>query len=62
MSKSTTIKLEGRKVEVYYNISRAEPDVGIMSDYVEEWWTDKDVTLTEAEEAEVVRHFETAEF
>ena len=30
--------LGGLPVTVEYTVARAEPDVGIMSDYVDEWW------------------------
>lgn len=30
--------LGGLPITVAYKISRAEPDVGIMSDYVDDWW------------------------
>lgn len=40
MRLSTTI-LGGLPVEIEYSVARAEPDVGIMSDYVEEWWVEK---------------------
>ncbi len=33
-----TYIFEGLPVIVEFTMARAEPDVGIMSDYVDEWW------------------------
>lgn len=30
--------LGGLPITVAYTVGRAEPDVGIMSDYVDDWW------------------------
>lgn len=50
----------GRKVEIEIEVARAEPDVGIMSDYIDSWLPAKgEEPLTEAEEAEVDKQLET---
>lgn len=33
-----TVNLRGQEVEItHFNIARAEPDVGLMSDYLDDW-------------------------
>ena len=61
---TTTIPLtSGRTVEVEYTIDREDPDAGMFSDGVGDWWTIPKIDpLSPTEIDEVEAYFASSEF